>query len=201
MNNPVRFHRTAGPYLLLSLLLLWAVGGCARTVNLKTWEKDVETYVRETGDGDPGVLRDVTLSGGRRGFAVVGKDDPAHTTDANGLLLDHQTIANRPWFIYLVGIVKEQDVREIRLAALSVFHGNTTWRISPKDKQALKRYQDDGLAHWNELSHGGGKPPAEYTTFPRPGDVFDVNVSGSAVRATHRESGAQWEVNLDGKSR
>ncbi|MEO6435221.1 MAG: hypothetical protein ABIP55_05610 [Tepidisphaeraceae bacterium] len=178
------------------LLILSALAGCTRTVNVKTWQKDVETYVRETGRGDPGVLRDVTISGERRGFAVIGKDHPRQSTDANGLLLAHKTISDRPWFIYLVGVVNEQQVKEIRLAALSIVHGDATWRIGPKDKDALARYRASGLARWKQQSPAQQKPPGEYTTFPRPADAFDVNLAGTGVQATHNESGARWEVNL-----
>ena len=185
------------------LLVLAAAGsGCAsRSINLKTWQKDVEKYVAANGN-DPAVLRDVTLSGSRRGFGAIAKDDPRQAQDANGVLIAHETVATRPWVVYLVGIVDKQRVEEIRLAAVSIVHGKATWRVGGKDSQALRRYREHGLSQWRAQPHDrGAKPPALYTTFPRESDVFDAQVNGSRLQATHQGSGARWEVELAGKSR
>jgi hypothetical protein len=197
----------------VALLVAAAVaGGCSRAVTMQTWQNGVERYVRDNGN-DPAVLRDVTLSGGqggRRGFGVIGKNDPRASTDVNGVLVAHEGVAGqerpeaRPWFIYLVGIVEKQKVREIRLAALSFSDGRPTWRIGPKDAEALKRYRDDGLGQWRQRLRGqgtaaqehAGRVPPDYTTFPRPADAFDAKVSGSSAEATHATSGARWEVQL-----
>jgi hypothetical protein len=180
-------------------------------VNLKTWQKDVERYV-EKRDNDPAVLRDVTLGGGqggRRGFAVIGKDDARVSTDANGVLVAHESALNRPWFVYLVGVVDEQKVKEIRVAALSMLHGKATWRVGPKDPEALKRYRDAGLAQYREQHPESSSPqdkkakqaqiPSEYTTFPRSTDQFDATINGSNVQVIHKGSDARWEVNLAGE--
>jgi hypothetical protein len=184
--------------VVASLLLVLAAGsGCAsRSINLKTWQKDVETYVAANGN-DPAVLRDVTLSGSRRGFGAIAKDDPRQAQDANGVLLAHETVATGPWVVYLVGIVDKQRVEEIRLAAVSIVHGKATWRVGGKDAQALRRYRDHGLSQWRAQPRDrGAKAPAQYTTFPRESDAFDAQVSGSRVEATHQGSGARWEVDL-----
>ena len=116
-----------------------------------------------------------------------------------------QTIDGQPWFVYLVGVVDEQKVKEIRVAAFSMLHGKATWRIGPKDPQALKRYRDAGVAAYRE-QHPEPSPqdrkskkqqiPSEYTTFPRTTDQFDATVNGSNVQVIHKNSDARWEVNL-----
>jgi hypothetical protein len=183
--------------ILLFLLTSTLVSsGCARSGDMKSWQQDVERYV-EKNDGDPTVLRDVILTGSRRGFGYIGKDDPRESQDANGVLLGHQVVRNRPWFVYLVGIVDEQEVEQIRLAALSYVHGKADWRIGPKDAEARKRYQNYNLSLWKQQTGGGrGQPPPEYTTFPRDADMFDMSVTGARIDAVHQGSGAQWEVDL-----
>jgi hypothetical protein len=193
---------TPRPILFAVALLIALAGGCARQVSMKTWQKDVEQYVRKNGN-DPAVLRDVTLAdgqGGRRGFGAIGKNDVRKSTDANGVLVAHETAAGRPWFVYLVGVVDKQKVKEIRLAALSMLDGQPTWRIGPEDADALERYRDYGLSQWKQQPHDkDARPPADYTTFPRPSDRFDAAVEGNYVRVKHQGSEAQWEVDLAGK--
>src|SRR5687768_15757393 len=56
------------------LLLLFVSAGCTsgRRVTILDWQNSVIKYVKDEGDGRPSVLRDVTIRGGRRGFAVLG---------------------------------------------------------------------------------------------------------------------------------
>ena len=192
-------NRSSATLVTCLALLLSAGAGCGRSVNMKTWQKDVETYV-EAHDNDPAVLRDVMLAGDRRGFGAIDDDDPRKSKDAHGVLVAHESVAGRPWFVYLVGIVDEQQVEEIRLAALSIVHGKTTWRVGGKDGEAFRRYRDHGRRQWEQArrSHGDDPPP-EYTTFPRDSDVFDATVSGSRVHTIHPPSGARWEVELGGE--
>lgn len=190
-------NRTAIDRALLVLAVATILSaGCARSGNMKSWQQDVERYV-EQNNQDPSVLRDVTLAGSRRGFGYIGKDDPRKSQDANGVLLGHQLILDRPWFVYLVGIVDDQEVEQIRLAAISYVHGEANWRVGPKDPEALKQYRNHNLKLWKQTSAGSrGKVPAEYTTFPRDADAFDMSVDGSRIDAVHQGSGAQWEVDL-----
>jgi hypothetical protein len=119
--------RTNSTVLCLSILTLATLslgcGGGARQASVSAWQKNVEQYVRVQGKGDPAVLRDLTLSDSRRGFAVVGSDRPSESTDANGVLIGFREIDGRGYFIYLVGVVERQRVKEIRLAALTTDGG------------------------------------------------------------------------------
>src|SRR4051794_36044440 len=97
-----------------------ALFGCADSGarDIAGWQKSVQAYIHERGD-DVAVLRDVTLEDNRPGFAVIGGLDPAKSNDARAILLGHKTVNDRPWFIYLLGIVDKEKVKEIRLVALS----------------------------------------------------------------------------------
>src|SRR3954452_20375590 len=95
-------------------VLAAAAVGCASSASLSSWQHNVESYVAEK--GDPTTLRDVTIDGQRHGFAVIGQAEAEKSTDAVGVLIAQQQIAGRPWFIYLVGLVHQQKVNEIRLA-------------------------------------------------------------------------------------
>src|SRR5687768_9196825 len=156
----VRF--SFAPATLLALLAL-ATGGCGPNVSIPRWQRSVNAYVSQTGRGDPNVLRDVTLPGtDRRGFAVIAHHNPDESTDANGLLLAHRDAAGRPWFVYLVGLVKKENVREIRLAALSDTGAKPVWRVSQRDKDAERTYRENNLKEFRQRFPDRKKPPAEY---------------------------------------
>ncbi|HEX8522694.1 MAG TPA: hypothetical protein VF669_10595 [Tepidisphaeraceae bacterium] len=184
----------------LSLLVVAAFvcSGCGTTVNMAGWQRDVERYVRQEGRGDPNVLRDLTLDESRRGYAVAGADDPREGTDARGLLLGHKMVAGQPWYFYLVGIVKQQKVEEIHLAALSAQTGGYRWVISPKSGEALKMYRNYNEGLGKQRFPGRKQAPVDYSTFPREEDEFDLTIDGTHVTAVHKTSGAWWDVNLPG---
>jgi hypothetical protein len=182
------------------LLILIFLAGCSSgSKDISSWQRGVEQYIHERGD-DPAVLRDVTLEDNRPGFAVIGGLEPAKSIDARALLLGHKIINDRPWFIYLVGIVSRQKVEEIRLAALSASPsgGQYIWRLGPRDTHALKLYRDWGGNEWKKHGDSRSKPPPDYTTFPRGFDQFDLKVEGTRITATDKGSGATWIDDLVG---
>mgnify|MGYP003521837896 CR=1 FL=1 len=66
-----------------------------------------------------------------------------------------------------------------------MLHGKATWRVGPKDPEALKRYRDAGLAQYREKHPESPQDkkakqeqiPSEYTTFPRSTDQFDATIA------------------------
>lgn len=168
--------------------------GCASSVSMSTWEKGVEKYANDK--GDPGALRDVTLKGDRRGFAVIGQADPEKSTDANGVLLGHRDVAGQPCFIYLVGIVKNQKVSDIHLAAGTFKDGKAHWQTGKKDSEATNIYKHYNEGLWHKTHGPKDEPPAAYTTFPRDEDKFDLAINGPTIVVTHPASGAKWQLDL-----
>ena len=182
---------------LLCTALLIGCGGGTRQVSIPAWQKNVEQYVKQQGRGDPAVLRDVTLADSRRGFAMIGADHPAESSDANGVLVGVRDVQGRPWFIYLVGLVKSQQVREIRAAALAADSaGKMTWKLGPGDTAALQAYRGYNDSLWKQRFPTRGSAPPEYLGFPRAEDNFQLKVSGDQITITHVASGARWELNL-----
>jgi hypothetical protein len=193
-----RARKPAGPLLISILALLTlTTPGCGTSVNTTSWAQNLERYVREDGRGDPNVLRDLTLDENRHGFALAGAEDPTQGADAKGLLLGHKVVNGQPWFIYLVGIVKNQKVEELRLAALRVRNGEFKWIWSPKNNDPLHMYRNFNEGQGKQRFPGQRTAPAEYSSFPRS-DAFDLKLDGSHVTAVHKPSGAWWELNLPG---
>src|SRR5438477_6012182 len=147
------------------LLLVICAGGCESSVTIPAWQQGVERYVRQQGHGDPNVLRN-TMIGGRHGFALLGGNDPKVSSDANGVLVAHQRVGDRAWFIYIVGLVRKQVVEDIQLAALSADNGKLQWATGAKNKQATQTYKryNESLARQR---FGDRKQwPPEYEGFP-----------------------------------
>jgi len=191
-------------FLIIVLALIApAIPGCAPKVSIPSWQRSVNAYVNQTGRGDPNVLRDVTLPNtDRRGFAVLAHHNPDESIDANGLLLAHRDVAGRPWFVYLVGLVKKQKVGEIRLAALSDTAGKPVWRLGPRNKDAERAYREYNLKQFRARFPARKKPPPEYLGFPRESDTFDLSVDDAGrLTATHPPSGARWELDVSPQKR
>ncbi|HEV2295060.1 MAG TPA: hypothetical protein VGR35_14490 [Tepidisphaeraceae bacterium] len=186
---------------LFLLLLLVVTTGCSSQPTLSSWQRSISSYVRETGDGDPLVLRDMTLPENRPGFSVIGHHDTTASTDVNGLLLGHEQVGNRMWFVYLVGVVEKERVTDIRLAAVSMENGKTTWKRGKESEQALNMYRRYGLKQAKERFPNRKTPPPRYTGFPRPDDVFELTKANEKLVATHKASGARWELSLPRKER
>jgi hypothetical protein len=181
---------------LFGLFLVFGSIGCSSSVSIPAWQRNVESYVKEQGAGDPGVLRNMTWKGTHRGFSVISHDNPAVSTDVIGVLVAHQVLADKPWFVFLVGQVDKQKVSDIRAAALSVENGKFNWRIGNKDPEALKAYRAYNDKQWHERFPGRKDAPPDYLGFPREDDVFEETAQPDEVRITHPPSGAQWEVKL-----
>jgi len=174
----------------IACLLMLLTGGCAEpgagprpmTVTLATWQHAVEQYVRDQGNGDPNVLRDTTLPNSQRGFAMIGEPDIEHSSDADGLLLGRRLIGGREWFIYLVGMIHQGAVRDIRLAGFCWSPDKTWWQVSPPNPDSLQRYAN--VQRNEEL----------FPAFPAKTDHFDLSTTDQVAVAAHRESGASWEL-------
>ncbi|CAN5591766.1 hypothetical protein BH09PLA1_BH09PLA1_11130 [soil metagenome] len=183
--------------LVLLLVIISSATGCGGAASLSSWRASVERYVTDTGGGDPGVLRDVKLDDGRRGFAVLGSPNPADSTDVHAVLLRHIPVNGQPRFIYLVGVIERQSVKDIRLATLFIDDGKFDWRTSKKDSQALKQYQQFNERRWRDRFPDRKSAPPEYNSFPQSADQFDVQIGEQLIRASHRESGAAWELPIE----
>ncbi len=191
------------PVALLVLMLV-GVGGCARSVGIAGWQRDVERYFATDGR-TPADLRNVTLAadgdvGAFPGFSSVGDLDPLKADEVHGLLLGHTDIAGEPWLIYLVADVDKLVVREIRLAALRLgpapARRQATWRLSDPAPAQTKTYVE-----WRRQRlvsrHGSvDAAPVAERMFPGVEDRFDLRADDGRVTAVHTPSGATWRLSI-----
>src|SRR5688500_11569470 len=139
-----RRHRSIA-LLAISSIAIATAGGCSCQPTMSSWQKSVKKYVHDQGKGDPMVLRDMTVpEDGRPGFSVIGHHDTRESVDVNGVLLGHEKVGNRTWFVYLVGQVEKERVTDIRLAAVSMQGGKSTWKRGKGSKASLDAYRAFG---------------------------------------------------------
>jgi len=194
-------HLTSLARLAGLLALALFTTGCASSVSIPSWQESVTKYVKDRGNGDPTVLRAMTLADNRAGFSVIGHHDADASIDANGLLLGHERVGERLWFVYLVGLVDKQVVKDIRLTAVSMDGGQAIWKRGRGSKASLWRYRDFGVKQAKERFPDRKTPPPRYTGFPRPDDVFKLTSDGGKLVATHEGSGARWELARSAQNR
>ena len=183
--------------LWLFSLLLWA-GGCSTPVTVESWQKNVEDYVWQEANGDPNCLRNVTLATGEPGFALIGEKMMENSTDANGLLLGYRQVGGRGRFIFLVGMVRNRIVEDIRLAALWSEDGQLKWMMGAENPQASAAYRQYREAAWRKVFPALQEPPATAMVFPGPDDVFQIAPDEGRIMVRHEQSGARWELSLAG---
>jgi hypothetical protein len=178
----------------IAILLLLGASGCQQQVSLRAWRETVEHYVWDQANGDPSVIRDLPTPGTWKGFSILSENDPASATDVNGVLLAHRPIGPKTYFIYLVGLMRQQQVQDIRLALLSPSPDGFQWRFTRSNNQNLRVYRDFKVAQWQKLFPQRPDGPWSYTGFPSEGDIFKLAISGGKITATHEQSGASWTV-------
>jgi hypothetical protein len=198
--GPLNNLRSIAAFLAL-LLSVAFLTGCSSSTNAAGWRGTVEKYIDVQGKGDPNILRGVTWPQSRRGFSVIGGDLPRESQDAKGLLLSVEQVNNRPWFVFIVGVVNHEAVESIHVEALNVQGNAKTWKSSADDPKALAAYNDYYDHLWKQRFPGRTAPPAQYTNFPKEQDQFEVTQQpGGKIVVTHPLSGARWEVVVDPKA-
>jgi len=171
---------------LLSLALL--LGGCASDgmddpVSIPYWQRSLERYVWDHGNGDPNVLRDMSWDDVHRGFAVMSDPLPDRSTDAIGLLLAHRSVAGSKYFIFLVGVMGGKEVQDLRPIALNVERGRFKWSVGAEQPKALAAYR--------RHLHDSHSLPRR---FPAADDTFQVEIEKDRISIVHDQSGAAWQV-------
>jgi len=179
--------------LLPLAIILCILTGCSEPgagpppldVSFQTWQRSVEQYVVDVGNGDANALRDGTIWSGQRGFALIREPSIERSTDAIGLLLGHRVISDRLWFIYLVALVERNSISDVRLLGLCCDAGNFDWVAG--ETSALREYK----SHRADTSEDSPSP-----AFPGADDAFELTVVASHVTVTESNSAARWEMNV-----
>lgn len=175
-------------------LLLSGIMGCGAEPldppTIATWQRGLEKYVWDRGNGDPNVLADISWDDVHKGFAVIGDPLPDRATDQIGLLLAHRMLQGKPCFVFLLGTIREQKLEALRPVALQVDGGAFRWTLGEMSSEALSLYR--GWSELDRLRAGPGNPVPP--PFPRPQETFDVTVENGRIEIRHVESGALWEL-------
>jgi hypothetical protein len=137
-------------------------------------------------------------------FNVLGGAEPEDSTDVAGLLLCKRTAADGTWYFFLVATIEAQQMRAIRLVAVSErpaagstsrprgdrdrgSDDNLDWRVGPADPHAFALYRQS-IAH--------NVSPDPLARWRSGVDRFDLAGAGPQWHATHAPSGAVWRVNV-----
>ncbi len=193
--------------------LLALAGGCRGVGPLLAWQRSLEAYVTEHGNGNPDVLRtlgdrpsqgEFDLTAARTsGFPFVAPQ----RTDVTGRLLGHRRIAGRYWFLFLVGAVEyrgsfvnfpldDPRLQDLRIAAFSGEGGLFHWLMSSQDTEALQRYQRLQLQAWRRSHPSRAQATRAPTTFPTAGDILRLSVMPEGVTVVDENSGARWVLSM-----
>ena len=121
---------------ILAFVTMGLLVGCASSPDaaLTSWRGQVEQYIDQQGGGNPNVIRNLSDDPVRKQFNLIGPERGAvgpTRTDIHGVIVAHTSVAGRPWFVFLVGVVKydggfvdvtfdNPHVLEIRPAAFTV---------------------------------------------------------------------------------
>jgi hypothetical protein len=127
---------------------------------------------------------------------VGGPGPPAPPTtpvyDVQGILIGHHRAAERFWFVFLVGVLRQQTsgppiIEDVRLVAMTVLGRELRWVVSDPDAIATRRYISPSPA-----------TPADpaFRIFPKAADRYRTVVDGELINLYEDRSGANWVLRL-----
>jgi hypothetical protein len=200
---------------LVAVCVAWcalvAAGGCSGDAALRAWQRSLEEYVTDHGNGDPNVLRAIAEDPSESDFGLIGARSsgvlfvfPART-DVAGLLIGHRRVADRAWYIYMVGAVKyhgsfsnfpldDEELRDLRPAAFSAQGGRYEWALGERDEEAMRLYRRPQLEAWRRSDPSRKNASEAPMTFPTPADDWRIETTGETIRVTDDHSGASWSL-------
>ena len=176
-----QFLTIAAPLILLSATGC-APGRAHGASTLTQWQRDVETYTRQRGNGDPSILRDAAPASNPNTFASLGGQDPSRSTDIVGLLVGAPSESETQVLYFMVATVTNSKVMDIRLVALyGAGAEGLKWRVGELNPPALKTYR---------TRHTGDTPPV----FPARDAAFTLRQDPDSITVTESTSGASWTL-------
>ncbi len=195
----------------VALTLIIFTTSCTAPTAVESWQSSLERYVAEQGHGDLNVLRRADRPPSESDFGLIGATTAGfpfiapRRTDANGVLLGHRKIADRNWFVYVVGMVEYRGwfvnwaldhsrVTDIRLIALSERGGEFTWMTSETNAAALERYCGPQREQWRRSDPSRTDTTDAPSVFPTDADEFQITVETGGVRVVDRHSDAVWKL-------
>jgi hypothetical protein len=185
------------PFVLVVIML---AGGCAssrESVSLRKWQGDLQKYVNQAGNGDMSALRSTQVTPDRPGFRVFSNDRAEDSNDIAGVLIGATEYDGRLWYLYLVGEMKKEVLQGIHAVAVSQQALRYEWREGPRDPAALAAYRAHLDTLWREAHPDHAQPPRGTIAFPSSADAFEYIARGDMITIREKNSGAEWNVDLD----
>jgi len=167
------------------------VGGCSTGRPVELWQQRVTQYVADEGNGDITSLRNTEPGAARPVFGVT-----SGSVEVQGLLLGFSTTDQQSWWTYIVGVMKDDNVTDLRLIAVSDAGSDLVFSQSAEDGAATERYRDSRLKQWTANRLDPSEGDGFVCSFPGPNDSFTLDAAGNTATVTERQSGARWTVLL-----
>ena len=210
-----RFSRAIVPppiaMLMLAVVALAPVaGGCANSSPVEAWQRQLEHYAEVHAKGNPAALVDLAASPTRRTFDHIGERRglvlPTRT-DARGIVVGHRVVDGELWFIYMLGVVRDQGgivdvnfdrpvVKSLRPVAFTYQADGFRWALGEADERNLERYLSSQRQRWARSHPRRSAANMTYTRFPRPHDRFELGGQQRKVIVRHAETDARWLLQL-----
>jgi hypothetical protein len=195
-------HRAFGAVRQCALVLACAIafGGCnpgsgSRPVSLNIWQTQMQTYVRDQGNGDMNALRDVEIMPGQPGFRVFSNDRPEQSKDIAGVLVGVLPRGSETWYVYVVGNLDREQVTSIHLAAVRSNSDQFQWVIGEDSQAGTTAYRAQREKAWR-AHQGDREPPRSAFGFPNPEDQFSMLTTGDTITVRDATSGAAWTLTI-----
>lgn len=182
--------------LRLGWALIAAASGCAHQATVRQWQASVQHTISEQSAPDPAVLRSTRLDDGWRVFRINGQVDPEGSTDQVGVLIGRVVVGARPWFVFLLGAVKDHALIKARLAAMTPARSRWQWAMGPDNAAAVKQYRAYWARRWASEHPNRPKDVQPGFVWPRQADHFKMTSHGSRVTVRELNSGAHWSMTL-----
>lgn len=196
--------------ILCIFFLTTIMTGCASVNSIKTWRESIENYVENSGHGNLNVIRNLSNNPTSKRFDCIGKESGGfnpNRTDTLGVLVGHEKINNRYWFIFLLGVIDYQGgfvdvtfdnstVRDIRCIAVSKHDNRFQWVIGDHNKSQLATYLAPQEIEWQNSHPSRTDVQLPNSYFPTKKDQFRLSINDQTLLVRDDRSGASWRVDL-----
>jgi hypothetical protein len=177
--------------IVATILVGIAMTGCGTNRPFELWQRNLDDYVANHGNGDITCLRNVDPESPRPTFGAE-----KGATLAQGVLVGCEQAGSRLWWVYVVGASRDGQLKEVRVLAVTDTGDGLAFSSSIDDDAATEQYL---LRRRTEQRQYRTDNPSDATfagAFPGPTDVFTMSVAGMTASVSERNSGARWSLLL-----